>query len=263
MLEQNQKLNAVISEYLRTATFPVAVKILKKGEPVPEMRAKIPTKNLGGRIAICQGMTMCRKHGTTLIFHKEDQSCPLAQVILGFVEEPDFVKDGSVVYPLYACNMDAAKRTQETTPKMEKADTGTVILAPLHRADFDPDVVVIYANPAQITRMVQGALYNEGGYIESRFAGRGACGGEITVPYSQQKYNVVIPGGGEKVFALTQDDEMAFALPACKIDSFVEGLVATHKSGVARIPTPIAGLTNEPKWPPYYKPLGDYADSVD
>ena len=64
-------------------------------------------------------------------------------------------------------------------------------------------------------------------------------------------------------FALTQDDEMAFALPACKIDSFVEGLVTTHKSGVARIPTPIAGLTNEPKWPPYYKPLGDYADSVD
>ncbi len=38
---------------------------------------------------------------------------------------------------------------------------------------------------------------------------------------------------------------------------------AARKSGVARIPTPIAGLTNEPKWPPYYKPLGDYADSVD
>ena len=79
------------------------------------------------------------------------------------------------------------------------------MLAPLHLATFDPDVVVCYGNSAQITRFVQGALYKVGGYIESRFAGRGACGGEITVPYSQDKCNVIVPGGGERVFALTGD----------------------------------------------------------
>ena len=32
------------------------------------------------------------------------------------------------------------------------------------------------------------------------------------MPYSQDKCNVIVPGGGERVFALTGDDELAFAL---------------------------------------------------
>jgi len=167
-----------------------------------------------------------------------------------------------VVYPLYVSNMEAAKKTQETTPKMPVADTGAIVLAPLHRANFDPDVIVLYGNPAQVVRMVQGALYHEGGCVESRFSGRGACGGEITVPYSQQKYNVIAPGGGERVFALTSDDEMAFAVPSSKFRPFMEGVVATHKGGVARMPTPIAGVTQEPKWPSTYDKLCEYVDAL-
>jgi uncharacterized protein (DUF169 family) len=261
-LEKNQKLNSIFNEYLRTLTFPVAVKIIKKGEALPNVKARIPMENFHHPVAICQGITMARKHGFTLIFRKEDQACPLANVILGYVEEPEIIKDGSVVYPLYVRDLDAGKRTQESTPKMPNADTEAIVIAPLHRADFDADVLIIYANAAQVTRMVQGALYNEGGYIESRFAGRGACGGEITVPYAQQKHNIIIPGGGEKVFALTQDDELAFAIPAAKIESLTEGIVATHKGGVARIPTPVAGVNIEPAFPEYYKPLIDYCNSV-
>ena len=258
-----EAMNNMVSEYLRTATFPVAVKVYKKGEVVPpEIKVKEPLKDFGHRLAICQVITMARKLGSVTKLAKEDQSCPLAQVILGYIEEPDFIKDGSMVYPLYVGNMDAAKKTQETTPKMPKADTGAIVVAPLHRATFEPDVIVIYGNAAQVVRMVQGALYSEGGYIESRFAGRGACGGEITVPLTQQKYNVVIPGGGERVFGLTSDDEMAFAVPSSKFQSFIEGVIATHKGGVARMPTPIAGVNVEPKWPPTYDKLVTYVDSL-
>lgn len=75
-------------------------------------------------------------------------------------------------------------------------------------------MVICYGNSAQITRFVQGALHFVGGYIESHFAGRGVCGGEITVPYVQDKCNVIIPGGDERIFALTGDDELAFVMPA-------------------------------------------------
>jgi uncharacterized protein (DUF169 family) len=186
----------------------------------------------------------------------------MAQVICGYIEEPDFVKDGSLVYPLYACDLEVGKKTHDSTPKMPVADTGTIAVAPLHRADFDPDVIIIYGNAAQIVRCVQGALYHDGGYIESRFAGRGACGGEITVPFVQQKYNVIIPGGGERVFAITTDDELAFAVPSSKFESFIDGVIAVHKGGVARIPTPFAGINHEPVWPKEYDKLGEYADSI-
>lgn len=262
MTEICNKMNDAVSVYLRTSTFPVAIKIYKKGEEVP-IKAKAPLKDFKHRLAICQGVSMARRLGSVLKFTKEDQSCALAQVVLGYVEEPDFIKDGSVVYPLYAANMDVAKKTQESTPKMPTADTGTVVVAPLNRCDFDPDVIIIYGNAAQIVRCVQGALFNDGGYIESRFAGRCACGGEITVPITQQKYNLIVPGGGERVFALTGDDELAFAVPSSKFGSFIDGVAATHKGGVARMPTPFAGINHEPNWPPYYAELGKYADAAE
>jgi len=181
-----KKMNDVVNNYLRTGTYPVAVKVYKKGEKVLE-KARAPLAEFNHSLAICQGMTMVRKFGYVLKFSQADQSCPVGQVILGYVEEPDFIKDGSIVYPLYAVDLEAGKKNQESTPKMPDADTGEIVLAPIHKADFDPDVIVIYGNAAQIARCVQGALYNEGGSIESRFAGRGACGAEITVPYTQKK----------------------------------------------------------------------------
>ena len=65
------------------------------------------------------------------------------------------------MYPLYACDLETGKNTQVSTPKMPKADKGTIVVAvaPLSKAEFDPDVIIIYGNPAQIIRCIQGALY--------------------------------------------------------------------------------------------------------
>ena len=251
MSESSKKLEAAINKYIRPLTFPVAIKFFKEGEELPE-KAKIPTKHMGYPIAVCQAMTIARKFGWTIAMYQEDQACPLSHIILGYAEEPDLIKDGSVVKPLYVDNDEAAMLTQSTTPKMPTADTHCIVLAPLDKATFDPDVVVCYGNAAQITRCTQGALYKGGGYIESRFAGRGACGGEITVPFSQDKCNIICPGGGERVFALTADDELAFAIPANWFERVAEGIEGTHKGGVARIPTPAMGVMMRPQMPPKY-----------
>lgn len=254
MNEVCKTLNQCLDQYLRTLTFPVAVRFYKEGEDLP-LKTKNPVKDFGYPIAFCQGMTLSRKYGWTVAFHQQDQACPVGQVILGQVEEPEFIKNGSLVNPMYAKDEGAAIKTHNATPKMPIANTYCIVLAPLHSAEFVPDVVVVYGNSAQITRLVQAALYNEGGYIESRFAGRGACGAEVVVPYVQNRCNVVVPGGGERIFALTGDDELAFAMPTSKINDVITGLAATHKGGVARIPTPIAGVMMNPRFPKYYDAL--------
>lgn len=258
MSEICKELDSVLSKYIRPLTYPVAVKFLEQGEELPP-KTRIPTRDFGYAIALCQGMTAARKLGWSMAFYKQDEACALGQVICGYVEEPDFIKDGSVVKPLYVGTDEAAARTQASTPKPPAADTVGILLVPLHLALFNPDIVVVYGNPAQITRLVQGALYNTGGYIESRFAGRGACGGELIVPRMKGECNVVCPGGGERVFALTADDEMAFAIPSCQIQNVMEGVEATHKGGVARIPTPVAGVTAKPIFPKTYRDLEIYA----
>lgn len=259
MSELVKNLDAAIAKYIRPFTFPVGVKFMKEGEELPA-RTKVPTRDLGHPVAICQGVSIARKYGWALGFYQQDEACPIAQVILGYKDEPDFIKDGSLCKPLYVCNDEAAVLTQSTTPKMPTADTHCILLAPLQNwtLEEDPDVVICYGNSAQITRFVQGALHFEGGYIESHFAGRGACGGEITVPYTTGKCNVIIPGGGERIFALTGDDELAFAMPANKFQNVIDGLIATHKGGVARIPTPVAGVLDQPAFPKYYWDLETY-----
>ncbi len=257
MSEICKRLDAALSQYLRTLSYPVAVKFFQEGEELPQ-RIKIPVKHFGYPIAFCQGVNIARKYGWAVAFHQEDQACPIAQVILGQKEEPEFIQDGSLVYPLYVKDMEAAKKTQASTPKMPRADTYCIVVAPLNIAAFEPDVIIVYGNSAQITRLVQAGLYAEGGYIESRFAGRGACGGEVVVPYVENRCNVIIPGGGERVFALTEDSELAFAMPASKIEAVIEGLTATHKGGVARIPTPVAGVNMKPAFPKYYWELETY-----
>lgn len=254
MVEIVKEFNDMISQYIRTITVPVAVRFFKEGEELPP-KTRIPTRDFGDRILICQAMGLVRRYGWTVAFHDEDQCCPVAQFMYGFREEPDFVKDGCIVYPLYAGSMEAGARTQAEVPRLPKADTHCVVFAPLDKCDFEPDVVICYGNAAQIVRLIQGSQYNTGGSLECKFAGRTACGAEVIVPYLTDKCNLIVPGGGERVFGMTADDELAFAVPYSQMKNVISGVKAVHKAGVARIPTPVWGLTNRPSMPSVYEKI--------
>lgn len=247
-----REFNQVVEEYIRPLTYPVAVKLLKNDEPFPE-KTRFPAKMAGCRWALCQGIAMSRRVGWTVGFRKEDHSCVLALMMFGYEEEPEAVKNGEIVYPYYAETVEAGRRTQEGTPRLPLDAVTGIVTAPLSKADFTADVVLVYGNSAQIIRMVQGALYRQGGKIESAFTGRGACGSEIIVPYQTQECKVILPGGGERVYAHTADDELVFAIPACKLEDVAAGVVTTHKSGIARIPTPFAGMRAQPQYPEKYQ----------
>ncbi|NLK51733.1 MAG: DUF169 domain-containing protein [Syntrophomonadaceae bacterium] len=255
-MEGNQKLNEVFNEYLRTATFPVAIKVSGEEELPPRVRAA--SALYGYPINICQGITIARRFGRTIGFQEKDHACGLSILIFGFKEDPDFALQGHTIYPLYAKTPEAGARTQAATAKMEIGAIKSMVVAPLHRADFAPDLVLIYGNGAQIVRLIQAANYHEGGAIESQFMGRCSCAVYIVKTLQTQKCNVVIPGGGERVFALTADDEIAFAIPASQLQNVTEGLIGTHKSGVARIPTPFFGASARPVFPPSYEELDQY-----
>lgn len=260
-MELCAQLDAALTRYIRPATFPVAVKL--SPEPVLPPRAKRPVADLGHRLNLCQGVALARRYGWTVGFLDEDHACGNSKVILGLREEPEFIQDGSICYPLYTKDLETGAKTQRATPRLPMGRAQAILIAPLHKADFMPDVVLVYCNPGQAVRLIQGALYHEGGVIESSFMGRAACGAELVTPLLTGRCNVIVPGGGEKVFALLGDDEMVFALPAEKARELMEGLEETHKAGAARIPAPYFGLRAEPSFPEVYEPLDRYAGVLD
>ena len=104
--------------------------------------------------------------------------------------------------------------------------------------------------------MAQGYAYYTGEGVKSNTLGRLACANYINKVLVNQEPTIVIPGGGERVFGQTQDDELVFALPAKFIETTAKGVEAVHQAGYARYPTGFHGITAQPKMPgKYYKYL--------
>lgn len=252
----NEQTNSLIEQYIRPLTFPVGIKLSDEDKTPKHYRN--PTKILGHPINICQGVNIARRYGWSFGFVRQDMGCPLSIPIFGFCEDPDFVTKGEIIYPDLAKTPEVGARTQAAQPKAPVGSIVSILIGPLNRVDFDPDLILIYGNPAQIARLVQGALYREGGAIESRFSGRCACAQEFIYPHLNQKCNVIIPAQGERFISLTADDELVFSIPRTQVEPVLEGLEFTHKQGVSRFPTPFAGLRTRPRFPERYKKLEQF-----
>jgi uncharacterized protein (DUF169 family) len=115
---------------------------------------------------------------------------------------------------------------------------------------LEPDLIMVYGNPAQVMRLIQGALYNEGGAVSSSSMGRLGCAAMITVMKTGE-CRYLVPGNGDRVFGMTQDWEMTFMMPSAKIDNVLDGLEKTHKSGIRY---PITSFFNfQATFPPSYQ----------
>ncbi|MBU8878085.1 DUF169 domain-containing protein [Bacillus sp. FJAT-29790] len=252
------ELDAAISSFVRPDTFPLAIRVMKKGEALP-VRVKRPYKDFGKTFSICQGVTMARRYGWAIAMDREDLSCPIAKVAFGFEDELDYYKEGNLTDGMYTKTCDLGVLTEAAVPKFSKDEAGTVLIAPLTRANFEPEVIVAYGNSAQVMRMVAGALYHSGGEITSSFTARADCADIVIKTMKSDKPQVILPCYGDRVFAQTHDHEMAFSLPYSLAQNFIDGLKQTHKGGV-RYPVPNY-LQYEAKYPATYEKLNDMFDN--
>ena len=105
-----------LESYIRPAAFPMAVRVLKKGEELPP-KVRQPYRDLKVRISICQAMGMARRYGWTIALGPQDQSCPIAQVAMGFGEALPFFTEGNLAHGMYAESMEASTRAEAEMPE--------------------------------------------------------------------------------------------------------------------------------------------------
>ena len=250
--------SAALMELLRLKTDPVAVKLVAPGEEFPK-RVHRPIRLLKHRITICQGITMARRYGWRVGLLKDDVCCAAALIAYGWVEHEPSLDEvaGLMLAAEYAENPESARRQIEAIPRLSKGTCSGVILSPLELTRWDPDLVLIYANPGQMMRLIQSATYHEGNPVTSSFGGKAAsCAEGIIRTFQTQAYAMVLPCGGDRIFALTADDELAFAAPAHLLDNLIEGLhISGRKAGMA-YPVPVYQAF-EPRFPPAYNKLFD------
>lgn len=248
-------LSKSIEEHIRPATFPLGIKMVASAAEIPE-KAKRPGRDLKVDSALCQGLTMARHYGWTLAVSREDISCPIGATLFGFQPRVAHFDQGHCCAGMYTKDAAAGAKTEAAAPCFDFGKYFAMVSGPLSRIDFEPDVVLVFGNPAQVMRLVTGALWESGGYIHSRFSGRTDCADEVIETMQTQKPQVILPCYGDRIFGQTQDHEMAFALPWAMRDSLVSGLEGTHKGGV-RYPIP-SFMRYTGKFPPAYEELRKY-----
>lgn len=235
--------------YLRPQTFPVAIRMLKPGEPIPE-RARRPARDFKKLSMNCQVIDMARRYGWTIALTREDSICSLGIAALGFEKPTHLHNSGTLCEGMYTESKEAGQRSEAAVDKFDAGEYAGLLVAPLDRAAFDPHLVCIYANPAQVMRLTQAALWRRGGKLTSSFGGRIVCADIIVTTLRTDRPQVILPCSGDRIFGQTQDHEMAFTIPWAQVEEIVEGLRGTHAGGIRYPITQF--MEYEAKLPPRY-----------
>lgn len=255
-----QQASQIIEKYVRPQSFPVAVRLIQSDEAVSE-KARQPKQDFGTTMPVCQGIALARRYGWSLSMSQDDMLCPLGSLTLGFVPAKQKFLDGEFNIPFWVKDQAVRARMTQNLPRLTYGRFSRIVMAPAHKADFEPQVVIFYGNPAQLSRFVQGAVYATGEAVSSASSGGFACGGEITQPILTDECQLVMTGGGDRAIAQAHDHEAAFAIPASRLESIAQGLEATHKAGM-RYPT-TSFLLYQAQFPPVFSELMNYLESED
>ena len=250
--EINEKYNDEIMLYLRVSTFPLAVKMIRKGENI-DQKYKRPKNDFDADMPLCQAVNICRRNAWTLYLDKDDITCGSAIIYLGLARAPEAYVQGDVAFAPYNQDRAARKKRSECLPKFQVGKYCGILISPLLKAEFIPDSVLIYGNSAQMMRLIQSAVFKSGESLSFNAQGGGSCSMEIVGPILDKEVKLVIPGNGARIFGGVHDDEIVFGIPNEKLDDMVRWLRETHEGG-QRYPIPKYSIYR-PKMPRAYEEL--------
>jgi len=247
-----KQIDEALTDYVRPQTFPLAIRMCESEKELPD-KTKIPQKDLGTTVSLCHAIHMARRYGWAIAVDKF-QSCYIAGISMGFLPLLPDVVDGSFQESLglWGMSKEQAAAAIQNIPKFEYGKYKNVLIAPLHRAAFEPHLILVYGNPAQIWILLAGYLNGTGktGLDTTLSIGAG-CTTCITRTIEEDDCQFTLISLGERLIPHTQDYECALSIPMSKIDKTIQGLETGHKLGVFRYPIPTFLRYNSPHPPGY------------
>lgn len=165
---------AGVEAILRLQTLPLAVKMLKSEEEIPE-GAKRPLKDLGHHLSTCQLFAMARRQGMILAQLKEDMWCVEPVIGYGMAEAPDYFLEGHNRYPATARTLEAGRAWAQAFPRLKVGEYVGIASAPARAANFEPDLVMLYCDPSQLTQLLIAKNWIDGRDVECGLSGHADC----------------------------------------------------------------------------------------
>ena len=208
-----------LKEALHLVGSPVALKIVKSKEEIPEGIPEIEETTRH-----CRMISLARE-GSVFFASDAKHQCGGGAWALGLREKGETLKTGQHYFKLGKYStLNASRRTMESVPNLPKENYAT-IYAPLEKATFEPDVVIIFAQPLAILKLAQSSLYNLGGRIYPEFSGiQSMCSDAAAYVLLNGKPNFSLGCDGSRKFSGIGNDEMVAGFPAEIIEDIAENI---------------------------------------
>ena len=186
---------------------PLAVKMLRDGESIPAGALR-PKKDRGYHLAQCQAFSISRRKGITVAMLKEDNWCWGPLLAYGLID------------PKIAAGYKELEKDFKNVPTLEYGKYAGIVSAPLKTANFNPDIIVIYTNTAQLRHVLYSLSFIGKGLINTPLYPVASCAFSV-IPALSGKYCVTLPDPGEWGRALAGEDEIIFSMPQEKVEELV------------------------------------------
>ena len=226
---------------MRLKSFPVAFKLFEDRQAISE----IPfIRRMNHKSTLCQLINMVRNFDWTVGAELDDFMSVVCPSIIGLADIPDYMKDGTFRSIVWTKSRADAKKFEAEIPRLPTGKYKAVAMAPLVYNPFDPDIVLIYANPAQMMLLINSLQFENYEVMQFYCVGESSCSDAIARCYLKGKPALSIPCYGERRYGHAQDDEMVMAIPAEMMDKALNGMEALYRRGI-RYPISYAGAESD------------------
>jgi uncharacterized protein (DUF169 family) len=233
-----------LEKRIRLKTFPLAVKLLAEEGDIPR-EAQRPLRDLGYHLSLCQGYQISRREGMAIAMLAEDMWCFEPVVGYGLAEPPAYFMEGHNRFPQDVETLEAGRHYAAEFPRLQVGKYVGVVAAPLKTASFEPDLVMIYCDSAQLGLLLLGREYKEGYNLKCALSSHAACVYAVVPAMLSGRCQVAVPCRGDHYAAMAGDDEMIFTVPRGELGDLMAGLRHVEKSG-SRLPR---GYRLHPEYP--------------
>jgi uncharacterized protein (DUF169 family) len=220
-----QDIGRSLIDKLKLTTYPIAVKMIRPEEAVPESAVQ-PSLVFGSEVPACLVYTYCRRMGGSFYLTKDDIACKPIVLYFGLDElaDPEDLYRAWAEHAGYKRNMEAEKQSRISDARFTPFQFKGLVVSPLHQTVVKPDLVMIFCSPLILSHLILAATY-DGADLVSHFNGmESSCKEGIIRTYQTGECQVVSPGMGDRVMAGVQDHEMIFSIPEEKLEMVTENL---------------------------------------
>ena len=215
-MQHYSEYSAIIKKSIKLETSPIAISF--------STEAPANIKQMNGEMRLCQMLDVVRFNGESFWTTSDNHQCDGGSGSCGMKETRESIKTGEFLSKMGLFGTKrAARRFTSSNPRIEYGTVTILSFAPLEKAPFEPDVVVLICNAKQGMIVAEAFAY-ETGKRTLGMTGPPICSSIVAAPYLTGEVVYSFGDHGARNYMKIKDEEVFVGIPAELLPSIIENL---------------------------------------